>query len=878
MRRLFRAVTIAAALSGAGGCATVETGEAAMTAGAARPTEARAHWLESGILVWTPPAGERARLVTEAGIIALEPSVTLEAVVAANHPHLAGQRVWSMKEPKGDRHRRALKGALAMEALDRSGDVVAVTGVQTGAVIDHFYATDRPLGARRSGNGWEIALWAPTARSVALHLFETARGGEARRVPMTFDEHSGVWSATGPAGWDRNYYLYEVEVYVPATGRVERNMVTDPYSLNLSANGERSQIVDLGDADLKPAGWDGLARDLPEHPEDRTVYELHVRDFSIGDEGIAADRRGRFAAFADPDAAGVRHLSGLAEAGLSDVHLLPTNDCASIEEREEMREEASGLEAYSPASAAQQALVGRLGERDGFNWCYDPLHYLAPEGSYASDPDGTARIREFREMVMGLDRIGLGTVLDVVFNHTPAHGQSDRAVLDRIVPGYYQRLDETGAVANSTCCSNTATERAMMERLMIDGLMVWARDYKVSGFRFDLMGHHSRDNILRARETLAGLTLGVHGVDGRDLLIYGEGWNFGEVADDARFVQASQKTMGQGSGIGTFNDRFRDAIRGGRYNSKGEDAIRTQGFASGLYTAPNALTGRDDARRAELLALADHVRAGLAGSLADYAFETADGRVRPARELDYEGQPVGYVSDPQETVNYAAAHDNPTLFDSNAWKLPRGIEADERVRWQNLATSLVVLAQGIPFIHAGQELLRTKSLDHNSYNSGDWFNAVDFSRREHGWGRGLAPRQDNEVDWPLARDLLADPRLAMGPEQIARASNHLKELLAIRADSSWLRMRTGAAVRDGLRFANTGPEQVPGLIVMMLGDGSDGDLMVVINATREAQAVDVPEGARYVLHDVQARSDDPVLRGAVAGSVPGLTTAVFVRR
>ncbi len=197
-------------------------------------------------------------------------------------------------------------------------------------------------------------------------------------------------------------------------------------------------------------------------------------------------------------------------------------------------------------------------------------------------------------MVKSLNETGLRVVMDVVYNHTNAAGQAEKSVLDRIVPGYYHRLLEDGTLATSTCCANTATEHAMMEKLMVDSIVTWARDYKVDGFRFDLMGHHSKANLLAVRAALDELTLAADGVDGSKIYLYGEGWNFGEVANDARFVQATQTNM-DGTGIGTFNDRLRDAVRGGG-PFDGDHRVN-QGFASGLYTDPNGVE-HDDARAA----------------------------------------------------------------------------------------------------------------------------------------------------------------------------------------------------------------------------------------------------------------------------------------
>ena len=179
------------------------------------------------------------------------------------------------------------------------------------------------------------------------------------------------------------------------------------------------------------------------------------------------------------------------------------------------------------------------------------------------DPEGTPRTPQFRRMVQGLNGAGLRVVIDVVYNHTPAAGQDPKSILDRVVPGYYQRLNPaTGQVETSTCCSNTATEHAMMEKLMIDSVVTWAKEYKLDGFRFDLMGHQPKSAMENLRRALDKLTLAKDGVDGKSIYLYGEGWNFGEVANNARFVQASQLEMA-GTGIGTFNDRLRDAVRGG---------------------------------------------------------------------------------------------------------------------------------------------------------------------------------------------------------------------------------------------------------------------------------------------------------------------------
>lgn len=855
-------------------------------------SKARAHWLKSDLIAWAAP-GEEISLVTaphggvriENGAVKrgelrpLTPAGVIDGDLAVEYPHLKGTPLFRLDGSTRAETAAWLRGGTAVIAR-KGRNIIAATRLQIGEALDDLYANDTPLGVVFTNGVPTISLWAPTAENVSLELYDSATSVEPSIVAMNRDDATGVWSVTGEADWNRKFYLFQIEVFAPTLGDMVVNHVTDPYSLNLATDGARSQIVNLDDADLKPEGWDDLARAQPDAPEDMAIYELHVRDFSIADETAPASHRGKFLAFADEASNGMKHLRALSDAGLTHVHLLPTFDCASIPEDPAAQKSPPDLSGFGPASEEQQAAIAAVGEVDAYNWCYDPFHYMAPDGAYASTADGPARIREFREMVIGLDRIGLGVILDVVFNHTRAAGQGAFSVLDKIVPGYYYRLDENGDVTTSTCCANTATERAMMERVMIDAMLVWAADYKVSGFRFDLMGHHSRDNILRARDRLSGLNLREDGVDGAHLYLYGEGWNFGEVANDARFIQATQRHMGERTGVGTFNDRLRDAIRGGRHDDSGRLLVSRQGFVNGLYTAPNAENDGSEDERLALLSAEDHIRGGLAGSIAGYSFINADGVERPASEIVYHGADVvGYVSDPQEAVNYAAVHDDETLFDFNAYKLPRDTSPADRVRAQNLANSLVILAQGVPLLHAGQDMLRSKSLSGDSYNSGDWFNVLDFSMQTNGWGRGLPLKDRNEANWPIQREILADPRIAVGRAEITAAAAHVREMLAIRKSSPLFRLRTGEDIMARLRFHNTGPDQIPGLIVMSIDGESGPEIVVAFNAAREARRFAVASSRDLQLHPILKSSADPIVRTAEfldgAIFVPALTTAVF---
>jgi pullulanase-type alpha-1,6-glucosidase len=302
------------------------------------------------------------------------------------------------------------------------------------------------------------------------------------------------------------------------------NEVTDPYSTALTADSRQSLLVDLDDPRLAPRGWAGQRKPAAVPMSRAQIQELHIRDFSADDPTVPARDRGKYTAFTDSSSAGMTHLRQLARAGITHVHLLPAFDFATVPEKTaEQTTPDCDLASYGPASDRQQACVTAQQATDAYNWGYDPYHYTVPEGSYATDPQGAARTVQFRQMVQKLNDAGLRVVMDVVYNHTSAAGEAPTSVLDQIVPGYYQRLMPDGSVANSTCCADTAPENAMMGRLVVDSVVTWAKEYKVDGFRFDLMGHHPKANILAVRHALDRLTLAKDGVDGRSVILYGEG-------------------------------------------------------------------------------------------------------------------------------------------------------------------------------------------------------------------------------------------------------------------------------------------------------------------------------------------------------------------
>lgn len=787
-----------------------------------------------------------------------------------------------------------LKGQLMVAQRGVTGALAAFTGVQIPGVLDDLYAdaaADADLGVTFSKKGEPaFRLWAPTAQAATLLTWDAGTDGDPVRHEAQWDAASGVWTVKGAKGLKGDEYLWEVVVYAPTTGKVETNDVTDPYSVALTVNSERSVAIDLDDKTWRPKAWEKTPAPVVARPVDRAIYELHVRDFSIGDTTVPAAERGTYKAFTR-DSAGTKQLRQLSAAGINTVHLLPTFDIATIEEdRSKQQTPACDLASMPADSDQQQACVAAVADTDGFNWGYDPYHYSVPEGSYAVDPEGGARVSEFREMVGALHGMGLQVVLDQVFNHTSASGQNATSVLDQVVPGYYQRLNAAGNVETSTCCQNVATEHEVAQKLMVDSVVLWAREYKVDGFRFDLMGHHSKQNMLEIRAALDELTLKKDGVDGKAIYLYGEGWNFGEVANNALFEQATQGQLG-GTGIGTFSDRLRDAVHGG--SPVAGETIQQQGFGTGLGTDPNGapINGSTEQALADLAHQTDLVKLGLAGNLRDYVLTDHTGAVKAGDELDYRGSPAGYADQPDEIITYVDAHDNETLFDLSMLKLPADTTMADRVRMNTLELATTTYAQTPSFWHAGTELLRSKSLDRNSYNSGDWFNRIDWTGQQSTFGSGLPMAADNGDNWGIMQPLLANPANKPGASDIATAEASALDLLRVRDEVGLLRLGSASLIEQKVTFPNSGPDAAPGVVVMLIDDlvGKDVDpklkgALVVFNAGTEpvAQTVAQLKGRSFALTPALAKGTDPVVKtttwDAATGTVtvPARTAVVLV--
>ncbi len=501
------------------------------------------------------------------------------------------------------------------------------------------------LGARWTKEYTAFRVWAPTAEDVKLRLYAGGTHGVRdllEQVDMERGE-SGTWTLKKTGDLQGVYYTFLV------TREGITKEACDPYARTTGVNGRRAMVLDLASTD--PLGWD---RDRNPHAGERMVdaviYELHIRDISM-DPSSGIEHRGKFLGLTETGTrnsggqpTGLDHIRNL---GVTHVQLLPIFDFGSVDE---------------------------AGDPSQYNWGYDPVNFNVPEGSYATDPyDGAVRVRELKTMVKALHDQGLSVVMDVVYNHVYDAG---RFCFNRIVPGYFSRCDEFGRYSNGSGCGNdTASERSMVRKYIVDSVRYWATEYHMDGFRFDLAG-------LLDVETVNAVMEAVHAVR-PDVIFYGEGWTMETKLTRPGIRLATQANSPLVPGFGFFNDSFRDTLKGSVFD---DDA---PGYVSGA------------------LAQEPWLRECVLGL-------------------------NGWCRTPMQTINYVSCHDNSTLYDRLVRSAPWA-EDPELARMNCLAGALVLLSQGVPFFQAGEELLRSKPLgggkfDYNSYRSPDKVNSIKWSR------------------------------------------------------------------------------------------------------------------------------------------------------
>jgi pullulanase len=525
-----------------------------------------------------------------------------------------------------------------------------------------YKGNDLGLTYSSSANHFIYRIWAPTAEKAELRFYKEGSGGQPIEVLQLQKGNQGSWHLVIPR--TKKGLFYTVRVMIKGTWSDE---VTDPYAKVVGVNGKRGMVIDL--KDTNPAGWEHDRRPwfypisptihtFSHKPTEAIIYELHVRDASI-DPNSGIKNKGKFLGLTER---GTKNPAGqstgldhLIEMGITHVHLLPSYDYNSVDET-------------NPDAK--------------YNWGYDPLNYNVPEGSYSTNPyDGVTRIREFKELVQTLHKNGLSVVMDVVYNHTAL---TEKSNFNQLVPNYYYRQTKDGKFSNATACGNeTASERYMMRKFMLESMKYWVQEYHIDGFRVDLMGVHDIETMNLISKELHKIAPGI--------LLYGEGWTAGSspLPDSLRALKANAYKLDR---IAVFSDDIRDGIKGSVFDHP------DKGFASGK-------PGMEESIKFGVVASCKHPQV-------DYS------------KVNYSKKP--YAAQPWNTITYAECHDNHVLWDKLAISAKDATEA-ERIQMHKLALSIVLTSQGISFLHAGTEFLRSKQGVENSFESPDAINKIDWS-------------------------------------------------------------------------------------------------------------------------------------------------------
>ncbi|MFZ2862962.1 MAG: type I pullulanase [Trichococcus flocculiformis] len=508
--------------------------------------------------------------------------------------------------------------------------------------FDNYFSYDGELGALYEKEGTLLRVWTPTAKSVEVWIYaDDSFKGPSTKIEMV-QKPKGIFEAYLPGDQHGTIYVYKILFL-----NNRESISVDPYARATTVNGMKSVIADLNRTN--PDGW---GERLPAFglPEEAIIYELHIRDFSISEtSGIV--NKGKFLGLTEKNtqnASGRKTgLDYLIDLGITHIQILPMFDYATVDE-------------------------ANLTEPQ-YNWGYDPLNYNVPEGSYSTDPfDPFNRIFELKQMIRTLHDNGLRVIMDVVYNHV--YDPKDQA-LERTVPGYFYRYNADGSLANGTGVGNdTASERHMMRKYIIDSVKYWAKEYHLDGFRFDLMGIHDSVTMNAIREALDKID--------PSIIIIGEGWEMSTpLPEDLKASQRNAQAMPR---IAHFNDSIRIAVKGSDFGDE-----KDRGFISGK------------------------------NYLEDLLLRNIKGAMHLSSHSSY--------VDPEQVIQYVEAHDNLTLYDKLLRSNPDDSE-EVRIKRHTLATSIVLLSQGVPFIHGGQEFLRTKAGVANSYQSPDEINQFEWER------------------------------------------------------------------------------------------------------------------------------------------------------
>ena len=615
--------------------------------------------------------------------------------------------------------------------------------------FDYEVYEGNDLGAVYTPKMTRFKIWAPEAEAVKLNLYKEGEGDNLIERCTMKKSRNGIFTFERQGDCNGIYYTYTV------VNHGDEQEAVDPYTKAAGVNGRRGMVINL--EKTNPQGFELDEYRNPEHITDAIIYEGSVRDFTM-DESSGVFHNGKFLGLTEANTTNhfgeATALDYISDLGITHVQILPAFDFETVDEKNQKAQ---------------------------YNWGYDPDNYNVPEGSYAVNPyDGAVRIQEMKQMVLALHSRGIGVIMDVVFNHTYRRDDSN---LQKIVPGYYYRSDETGYTNGSGCGNEVASDRPMVQKLIVDSLIYWAKEYHIDGFRFDLMGVLDIDTMNVIAERLKEIR--------PDIYLYGEGWNGGpsSLAEEKRAFKASAKKM---PGIGMFNDDIRDTIKGSVFY---DDHL---GFVNGGTHLENAL------------------RYGITGAVA-----------HPQVDYDAYGSKP-WAKEPGQSINYVSCHDNYTLWDKLSVSCPEASE-EKKKAMNRLCAAIVFTSQGVPFIQAGEEFLRSKPLPEkkgfaeNSYNMPDEVNSIKW---------------DNIHEYP---DMIA----------------YYKGLMELRKAHPVFRMQSEAEMTQNLCFLSDTPENV--VAYLLKGKGADDtpeNILVIFNGNDEEILYNLPEGKWKILVDDKTAGAD----------------------
>lgn len=619
-------------------------------------------------------------------------------------------------------------------------EIVDVNKYFESKEFQKLYNYDGELGAIYSKEKTKFILWAPTADEVKIAFYGNNPYDyecEAKKILKMNKSIKGSWTLEVDGDLSGEFYNYIV--YIDKN----ENVLVDPYAKAVGVNGNRSMVIDL--EATNPEQWDEDKKPELNNWTDSIIYEVHVRDFTIDESsGIEASIRGKFKGFIE-DKTPLNHLK---EMGFTHIHLLPSFDYASVDE----------TKLHLPQ----------------YNWGYDPKNYNVPEGSYSTNPyKGEVRIKEFKELVQKLHREGLRVVMDVVYNHT----FDLNSFLNLAMPKYYYRADEDGNYTDGSACGNeTASDRYMFRKYMVDSVVYWAKEYHIDGFRFDLMGLHDIETMKEIRRELDKID--------KSIIIYGEGWAGGPTPLSDEKAALKKNTFKYNDlQIAAFSDDCRDGIKGHVFYE--EEA----GFVNG---------GKDleEAIKFSVVASTKHPQVDV-------------NKAMYARNF--------WANEPYQTITYASAHDNLTLWDK-LQTVNKDVSEDELIKMNKLAAAIVLTSQGISFIHAGEEIARTKmdeegNLIENSFKSSDYVNKLRWERRN------------------TYKELM----------------EYYKGLIKLRKRYKAFRMDSNSDIQENIKFLEKGKEFTDSNVVAYILNtkgkiDEENDILVIFNSNNRDVHVNIPHG------------------------------------